>query len=77
MNELTTIQAVLYGVSGVLLYCLGMVVGKILSDLHYDGYIGQKNPNLEHDFNTYQWTVRKPVVTDQYGHVLYVRRPLK
>lgn len=35
MNELTIAQSVIYAVSGFLLYCLGIAVGKMWSDYRH------------------------------------------
>lgn len=91
MNELTTIQAVLYGVSGVLLYCLGVTAGKMWSDYRYqhpkqprqkqknkqpEGLGFDPNNPMNRNYNPYQWTVKEDTVTDEYGNTWYIRRPL-
>ena len=91
MNELTTAQAILYEVSGILLYCLSVTAGKMWSDYRYqypkqprqkrknkqpEGLGFDLNNPVNRNYNPYQWAIKEDTITDQYGNTWYIRRPL-
>lgn len=92
MNELTTIQAVLYGISGILLYVMGFVAGqfwieykiqiskqKKISRSKKQQHVGlgfDPNNPMNRNFDTYRWQTQDEMVKDKDGNVWYIRRPL-
>lgn len=92
MNELTTIQMVLYGVSGVLLYAIGFVAGQFWTEYRIEHPKRKKirknkkqqpvglgfDPNnpINRNFDTYHWQTQDEMVTDKDGNVWYIRRPI-